>query len=215
MNDLSTREKILQAAGPIFADRGFRDSTVRDICDAAGVNLASINYYFGDKARLYIEAVRFARESQEGTQSFDRALNQVEPKESLYKFVRVLLRRLGVQREAGWQVQLLVREFMEPGDATRAIVEEYFRPYFDRLLALLDQLAPEPLDETSRTLAGFSILGQCLYYRVAGPMIRVFLDLDVPGEEPWTLDRLARHITEFSVSGLARNVENAPAPQPE
>ena len=55
-----TRSRILNAAGPVFADKGFRDATVRDICQAASVNLASVNYHFGDKQRLYIESVKEA-----------------------------------------------------------------------------------------------------------------------------------------------------------
>ncbi|MFO0264418.1 MAG: TetR/AcrR family transcriptional regulator, partial [Planctomycetota bacterium] len=64
MSEENTREKILMTAGPMFAQSGYQAVTVRDICDQAGVNLASVNYYFGDKEHLYIEAVKLARESQ-------------------------------------------------------------------------------------------------------------------------------------------------------
>ena len=46
LDDTATR--VLNAAGPIFAEKGFKDATVREICSAAGVNLASVNYYFRD-----------------------------------------------------------------------------------------------------------------------------------------------------------------------
>jgi AcrR family transcriptional regulator len=44
-----TATRVLNAAGLIFAEKGFKDATVREICSAAGVNLASVNYYFRDK----------------------------------------------------------------------------------------------------------------------------------------------------------------------
>ena len=58
----TTRDRIVLQAGPIFASKGFRAATVREICDKADVNLASINYYFGDKQKLYFETVVRARE---------------------------------------------------------------------------------------------------------------------------------------------------------
>ena len=57
-NDLDTkRQRIVDAAGEMFAERGFEATTVRDICQAAEANIAAVNYYFGDKQRLYVEAV--------------------------------------------------------------------------------------------------------------------------------------------------------------
>ncbi len=54
------RTRILNTAGPIFAHKGYEAATVREICDQAEVNLASVNYYFGGKERLYIETVKRA-----------------------------------------------------------------------------------------------------------------------------------------------------------
>jgi AcrR family transcriptional regulator len=44
-----TRRQILNIAGEIFAEKGFPSTTVRLICQRAGVNLAAVNYYFGEK----------------------------------------------------------------------------------------------------------------------------------------------------------------------
>ncbi len=53
-----TRWRLLQAAAEVFAEVGYHAATTRAICKRADVNLASIHYYYGDKAELYREVFR-------------------------------------------------------------------------------------------------------------------------------------------------------------
>ena len=54
----ATRRRILAAAGELFAERGFRATTMREIAQRARVNLAAAHYHFGSKQELYLEVVR-------------------------------------------------------------------------------------------------------------------------------------------------------------
>src|ERR1039457_2625565 len=47
------RRKLIEIAGQIFAEEGYEATTVRQITDRAQVNVAAVNYYFGDKFQLY------------------------------------------------------------------------------------------------------------------------------------------------------------------
>ncbi len=49
---VSTKEKILDVAEVLFSEQGFNDTSLRNITSKAGVNLASVNYHFGDKKTL-------------------------------------------------------------------------------------------------------------------------------------------------------------------
>ena len=49
---LKTKDKILDVAESLFAEHGFNDTSLRTITSKAGVNLASVNYHFGDKKTL-------------------------------------------------------------------------------------------------------------------------------------------------------------------
>ena len=51
-----TRESLIEAAGELAAERGWSNVTAKNVCDVAGVNCASVNYWFGGRDELY-EAV--------------------------------------------------------------------------------------------------------------------------------------------------------------
>ncbi len=57
-----TRQRLLEAAGEVFAERGFRNTTIREICRRAQANLAAVNYHFGDKERLYAAVMEYAQD---------------------------------------------------------------------------------------------------------------------------------------------------------
>ena len=55
-----TRNRLLTAASRIFAEKGFQEATIAEICEQAKANIASVNYHFRDKETLYLESWRFA-----------------------------------------------------------------------------------------------------------------------------------------------------------
>ena len=57
MKNDEARQKLIRAAGQVFAEVGYDAATVRQITDRAEVNVASINYHFGDKLHLYREVL--------------------------------------------------------------------------------------------------------------------------------------------------------------
>ena len=201
MVDESTRTKIIEAAGPLFAMRGYAQTTVREICRQARVNVASIKYYFGDKKRLYLETVRYARQSRADRYPFPDWNSETSAEEKLYDFVSSLLRRLMALQDAPWQVNLLMRELMKPDEACRVIVREHFQPMFQALLRVIDELVDTPLDEDCRLKIGFSVIGQCLHYRYASEV----MELMVPTEQrtSFEVEQLADHITRFCLQGMA------------
>lgn len=197
----STRGRILLEAGPIFADKGFRATTVREICEQAHVNVASINYYFGDKRQLYHQTVVLAREMRVEQVPEPNWDDTTDPQQKLLDFITLILRRLVAMQTEPWQVRLLMREILEPTETCKHLVEEYFRPFFDTLCGIVDDLVGHRLPEPTRNKIGFSIIGQCLYYRFSAEMTILLIEQQDYVDQ-YDLDNLAHHIHLFSIGGL-------------
>lgn len=202
-NDLYvTRDRIIDAAGEIFACKGFDHATVRDICQHAGANLGSVNYYFGDKQRLYIEAVKAAhawkmRQAQLPAWPLDAA-----PEKMLGDFILTFLRRLKLGDRDTWQNRLMMREMMNSGTACAELVRETIRPEFEVLLTIIRRCLTTPLSDEQLNLTAFSIVGQCLFYHFADPVVQRLVS---PEEyQAQTPETLAEHVLRFSLSALGR-----------
>lgn len=204
-----TRTRILDSAGRIFADKGFDAATVREICKAADVNIASIKYYFGDKRGLYLESVLYARQLRAARYPMPVREGADSPEDRLYEFVAMLLRRLTALGDAPWPVRLLIRELMKPDEACRQIVREYFQPTFELLLKEMDALASRPLTESERLMFGFSVIGQCIHYRFGREIVSMIVPETL--KAAFGIEQIAGHITRFTIAAiqaLPERVEN-------
>lgn len=196
-----TVRQILDAAGEVFAEKGFKQTTVREICAKAGVNLAAINYHFGDKERLYIEAVKAARNLLEADVPLPKDADLADPEEALATFIQTLARRMLSRNVESWRHELLVREFMQPSRACEEIMQESIVPFMDRLHAILRRLLPPDVPAHTVRQLGFSIISQCAYYRLQDRVVSMLTPEEELAEH-FTPELLADHITRFSIAAV-------------
>jgi TetR/AcrR family transcriptional regulator, regulator of cefoperazone and chloramphenicol sensitivity len=208
-NDLdTTRSRIIEAAGQVFADRGFEAATVRDICHAAGANIAAVNYYFGDKQRLYIQAVLAAHRSRMEQAVLPNWFEGTPPETKLTDFIATFIRRVRTGPKDAWQNRLMMREMMRPDAACAEVVRESIRPQFEVLLQILRSMLPAATSDGDLHLTAFSVVGQCLFYHFADPVVQHLVD----GAEyaDYSIDKLARHIARFSLAAIQRDSSTRP-----
>jgi AcrR family transcriptional regulator len=202
-NDLdTTRERIAEAAGEIFAERGFDGTTVRDICQRAGANIAAVNYYFGDKQRLYVEAVVRAHRWRMEQAALPEWSEGTPAETKLADFITTFIRRVRTGPEDTWHTKLMMREMAHPTGACAELVQSSIRPQFEILLAILRELLPSDVSSERLQLTGFSIVGQCLFYHLADPVVRNLLSSEEYSE--LNVAKLAQHILDFSLSSIGR-----------
>jgi AcrR family transcriptional regulator len=198
----TTRERIAVAAGEIFAERGFDGTTVRDICQRAGANIAAVNYYFGDKQRLYVEAVIQAHRWRIEQVPLPDWPADTPPETKLADFITTFVRRVRSGPEGTWHSKLMMREMANPTAACAELVQSSIRPQFEILLQILSELLPADASLDELRLTAFSIVGQCLFYHFADPVIRNLLSAG--DYASFDIERLARHITDFSLASIKR-----------
>jgi AcrR family transcriptional regulator len=132
-----TRWRLLQAATEVFAESGYHAATTREICKRAGVNLASIHYYYGDKAELYREVFRLPF-LEECNTLVTMDIAQVTAREALQGFYGWLFP--SAAEEDPMQrlfMRLHAREDAEPSGVLGDAMVQAFRPNHEKMQALL------------------------------------------------------------------------------
>jgi len=197
----ATRQRLLDAAGEVFAERGFRAATVRAICLRAGANIAAVNYHFHDKQGLYTAVFGYAHECAVVRHPINVGSPQVQdPQSRLRAFIKGFLMRILDQGRPAWHGKLMAREMVEPTGALDELVEKAIRPQFLQLSGIIRELVGD-LDETDMRMASISVVCQCLFYHQARSVItRLFPALLMDVSE---LEALTGHIAAFTIAGLA------------
>lgn len=126
----SAREQLIRHATPIFAAKGFAAASTREICDAAGVNIASIHYHFGDKEGLYRAVLLHpVHEMTAAFGAFDDASLDFES--AMRMFLAPFTATPTAGHDAAFDAHVMkihMREMLEPSPAFREIVEQGIEP---------------------------------------------------------------------------------------
>ena len=202
-----TRTKLIDAAGEVFAEFGFQAATVREICARAGVNIALVNYYFGDKLELYTEVLRHSVGAS-GNGIINQALASTAPPETAFReLIHAMLLRVCRSDRPGWHFRLMMHEFAKPTPAMASVIDETMRPVYDRFRELISVMIELPPDHDRVRLATHSVISQVVHYAHARHVISsVWPDLEL---NPERIAQISEHIADFSLAGIQ---QAAPVP---
>lgn len=195
-----TRGKLLDAAGQVFAESGFQAATVREICARAGVNVALVNYYFGDKLELYTEVLRHSVGAS-GNGIIQKAIaSTAPPPEAFRELIHAMLLRVCRGDRPGWQFRLMVHELAQPTPAMSSVIDETMRPIYSRFRELIGLMLQLPVDHDKVRLSTHSVIAQVVHYVHARHVVsRLWPDLEL---NPERIAQIAAHIANFSLAGL-------------
>lgn len=203
-----TRRQLQQAGLEIFSEVGFEAATTRSISARAGVNLALVNYHFGDKLGLYRQVLLGSRALLEGIrEALDEASS---PEEALRQLIRIRLANAFQRDPMGQLFRLLCHELAMPTEVFKEVFEAVALPLYRRVREMVGGILGLPSDHEETLLCTRSVAGQVLLYVMTAPVLaRLY-----PDGPDWShqIDLIADHIYRFSLAYLRESARNHAPP---
>lgn len=198
---LERKALLLEAATKVFAEKGFRDTTIADICEGAHSNTASVNYYYGSKDELYAEVWKNAFQMAMEKYPPDMQLGpNADAEEQLRALIRSFLHKMLDSGQLGYAGQILLMELANPTDAINHIKRDAIEPLRIRMISILRQLLGEHVSEQNVEFCAMSIIHQCMGFGFHRGRLPVpFNGLQQEGLQ----EALSEHILNFSLAGIA------------
>lgn len=205
--DAPTRIRLLEAAILLFAEKGFDAVGIREIAQQAKANSALVQYHFGGKGGLYVEALRyiFTRKPVDVPAPPARADEpdaRRKAVQAMYGMVLTLLTDMlecteGEALEKAAHL-LITRELQSPRPEVLTLILDHMQPYTDHMAGALEILLPGV--DRLRTMDYMNaIFAQVLHIYMHLPIIRI---LRQEPDYPRDLAEVARQITAFSLRGI-------------
>lgn len=200
------RERLLDKAEALFAEKGYNAVTVREIIAAADCNVASVNYYFGNKKNLYLEVFRdrWIPRARRVHEYFRNLLADQQPS-SLTGVVKSLalafLEGPLSDEERRRHHQLMAREMARPSEAFDLVAEQVTMPFFQRLAEVLRPFMPPELTGEQVMLNILCIFSMVLYFNFARVAVSRLTSQEY---DDAFKSRLVEHLIGFSLTGLGK-----------
>lgn len=196
-----TKQKLIQVAGVMFAERGYNQVTVRDIIDAACANLGALNYHFGTKECLYGEVLRQACECDRI--ELDR-LENLEPFDCLVLLIEEALLICGQGIDENWPYMLIKRECQFPSHMFDQLVEAHFKFQSSVVTGIISEIVDKPSTAPEVELGVVTMVGLLDMFGLNNHLITAVL----PDLKPYINDRkgLALRVARLVIEAAGQKV---------
>ena len=196
----STKERLMRAAISIFARKGYKAATVREICDQADIkNIYSINYYFGGKASLYklIVELMFAAHAKHLPELRPGSSPLEQFKNYIISYCAMLYSGDDLALDT---IRIFTAEMAQPSDFLPELVERHTKPQTLSFMQVVGEMLGPDVPESVARDTCISIGSQIIYYSYAWPVV-IAVFPDHPGMSAYH-EQLAEHIIRFSIGGI-------------
>jgi AcrR family transcriptional regulator len=193
-----TRGRLLDAALEVFAESGYRNAKVAEICRRAGTNLAAVNYYFGDKANLYAEAWQHAFNACAGPITIGSA--DLSPVQQLRLRIHNMMQDFTENSIRGQFTRLYLMELANPTGLIQDNWHELIEPQRQELIGIIRKIMGVNATDERVLFCEMSIINQCrALLTISRSDLKYLLGQPLSRE---LIKRWADHIIRFSLAGI-------------
>jgi len=205
-----TRQRLLAAASEIFAEKGFWEATHAEICAKARANTAAVNYHFGSKENLYVEAWKHSFEQSVKAHPPDGGVGPEAPAaERLRGRILAFMHRMTDPNNH--EVEIMHREMANPTGLLAGVLPRALEPMRQDLRSIVRELLGDGASEQQVSFCEMSLMSQCF-----GPMLhlrhaRLGSGVPRPPGPPleFGVEELADHVARFTLAGISGIREQA------
>jgi TetR/AcrR family transcriptional regulator, regulator of cefoperazone and chloramphenicol sensitivity len=201
-----TRERLLESACEVFAEQGFQDANVAEICEQAEANIAAINYHYGGKKKLYVAVLEAA--AAWANEEFPIAISAddaPDPRDRIAHFIRAQFSRTFLSKRAALFPRLLVHEMSTPTFAHEEVFRELMRPNIAFVRGMLGDFMGPDIPEAKWHPCVMSIISLCAFPQFnPHARDRILQHTRATGQ---TVETLIVHTIRFALAGLTASKE--------
>lgn len=199
----STRELILEAAGQVFAQKGFAAATGKEIAERAGANSAAVNYYYGGIEALYGEVLVEAHHRIVQYEALEQiAKAKGEARTRLRRMLTLVARAVLTQAETSWPLRVLSREILSPSPALEILQDREILPKKGIIAQVVGEILGQPPTSPLVDRCCLNIVSPFLLLLIAnrGMLTAAFPGMLGPGAQ---VEEVVEHVVTYALGGLA------------
>ena len=201
---LNTRLNLLEAASEIFGNKGFWSATHEEICSKANANTAAINYHFGNKENLYIEAWKYSyKKSMEKHPPEGGALPGDPVEKRMRGRILSFLQRI-VDPET-YDIDIMLKEMANPTGLLVEVMPATTEPVDRELRSTIRELIGQGASEYLIGFCYMSLISLCF----GAMMLLRTINIDNTRMQPSSVipadlgvEKLADNIIRFAMAGI-------------
>lgn len=202
-DDQTTRARLLEVAGQVFAEKGFDRTTGKEICERAGINTAAVNYYYGGIEGLYAAVIQEAHNRFVTHAAAVAAIaDKTDARAKLEAILELIVRTLVGPALSSWVLRVIGREVVAPSAALATLRDTEFLPKTRIMKSIVSELMGLPEEHPAVARGCISVMAPCFLLLIfdRDMLKRAFPNLGLGSEDAAAL---VRHMLQYALAGLA------------